>query len=158
MPKRTKPATETTKMPMPSRSIPILQGETLVRFQSKVGAGQNGCWPWLAAKSIGGYGVFNVGGGTRYAHRISYVAHKGEIPKGLDLDHLCRNRACVNPEHLEVVTRSQNLRRGTGTPAQRAAQTHCKRGHELNSENTWIHPKGYRYCRVCDKLRKRGEI
>ena len=71
------------------------------------------CWNWTAAIFKGlGYGKFNFNGKTCYAHRVSYELHVGEIPSGLQIDHLCRNRKCVNPDHLEPVTHIENIRRG----------------------------------------------
>lgn len=80
------------------------------RFWSKVDRSDpNGCWPWTAAKVRGTYGAFWVGGSLVYAHRFAYSLMVGEVPSGMDLDHRCHNRACVNPAHLRLATRSQNL-------------------------------------------------
>lgn len=87
------------------------------------------------------------------AHRVSYLWGKGEIPTGLDLDHLCRNRACVNPDHLEAVSRSVNLLRGKTIPAKHASKTHCPQNHEYSTENTYIGANGSRQCRTCRKYR-----
>ena len=73
---------------------------------------EHGCWVWLGAKMRNGYGQLVVGGVHYAAHRYAYQELVGAIPAGLDLDHLCRNRACTNPDHLEPVTRSENLLRG----------------------------------------------
>jgi len=118
------------------------------RFWSKVR--QNGeCWEWTASLSYG-YGQFALRHGViRKAHRISYEWLVGPIPDGLHLDHLCRNRKCVNPEHLEPVTNYVNLHRGQGFTATRAAQTHCIHGHEFTPENTNIKRNGCRECRAC---------
>lgn len=84
------------------------------------------------------------------AHRVAYELTRGPIPAGMEIDHLCRVRSCVNPDHLEAVTRGENLRRGRGKTG---AQTHCKRGHELTPENTYryVNRRGYvcRHCRQC---------
>lgn len=123
---------------------------------------ETGCWQWQGSINDGGYGYFRKGprGAVQRftAHRAIYELVVGPIPPGMDLDHLCRLRSCVNPEHLEPVTRQVNLLRGIGWAGLHAAQTHCRHGHEFTPENT-IHrarlPHG-RECRMCDTLRKRA--
>ena len=110
------------------------------------------CLLWTANKSKGGYGKFFVGRRgidrkTVYAHRWIYEYLVGCVATDLDLDHLCRNRACVNHLHLEPVTRRENLRR---SPLANANKTHCKYGHEYNELNTRIARNGQRVCRTCD--------
>jgi hypothetical protein len=106
-----------------------------------------GCWVWLGYKDRDGYGLSGrpkvMGRGSSRAHRIAYEAEHGSIPAG-HLDHLCRNRACVRPSHLEPVTAKVNAERGM-----KAQQTHCRRGHEFNEENTYWKPNGNRSCRRC---------
>lgn len=109
----------------------------------------NGCWEWLGLKYSNGYGRFN---GTS-SHRLSYESHIGPIFKGMDIDHLCRNRACCNPDHLEPVTRQENLRRGVGIELQKAKAAKrkiCSNGHAMAPENTYIRPSdGSRQCKTC---------
>ena len=89
-------------------------------------------------------------------HRVIWTAERGPIPAGLDIDHLCRTRACCNPDHLEPVTRQVNLLRGETTTAARAAITHCPRGHEYTPENTRTSKLGQRECRECRRALNRA--
>ena len=121
------------------------------RFFSKVLVLPSGCWKWTGKTSNGGYGLFFIAKPRKHnvqAHRWSYEYFRGAIPAGLDLDHLCRNRWCVNPEHTEPVTRRENLLRGETIPARHAAKTHCPAGHPYNDANTYRY-RGLRYCRIC---------
>lgn len=125
------------------------------RVLRRVRVNEAKCWEWTGARMHNGYGQLVVGG-IRYAvHRYVYEQLVGPIPEGLDLDHLCRNRACVNPIHLEPVTRGENLRRGY-LAEPRSAKTHCIRGHAFDAANTRISKAGKRQCRSCDRSRKRG--
>lgn len=109
-----------------------------------------GCWEWSGTMRPDGYGVVWVAGRLVRAHRFFYEHHVGPIPDGLVLDHLCRNRRCVNPSHLEPVTHRENVMRGISPFAARSQQTHCKWGHELTGEGLYIHPqRGTRMCRTC---------
>jgi hypothetical protein len=114
--------------------------------------GATKCWNWSGVITANGYGTLSVRHSVRkYAHRLSYEAHIGPIPKGLDLDHLCRNRRCVNPAHLEPVTRRENLIRGATVTAQNALKTHCPKGHPYSGENLIIKAAGGRRCRICSR-------
>lgn len=126
------------------------------RFWSKVdrSGGNSACWPWAGGKTgPGGYGRFRAGRPGRLvpAHRYAYELMIGPIPDGLCLDHLCRNRSCVNPAHLEPVTNRENLHRGIGHTATRAQQTTCINGHPFDDQNTYIKPNGCRSCRACKR-------
>lgn len=121
-------------------------GAADVRYWSKVEKTQ-GCWLWKAAKNSAGYGQFSIRGKLYYAHRVSYELENGPIPEHLELDHLCRNRACVRPEHLEAVTRRVNQLRGASPTSDNARRTHCRRGHPLPPPNK----HGKRQCMVCNR-------
>lgn len=121
------------------------------KFESRVNKTET-CWLWTGAKS-GGYGhIWLTGIGHRMAHRVNYEYHVGPIPEGLDLDHLCRVRACVNPSHLEPVTHQENVLRGEAPTAVNAAKVECVRGHAFTERNTYM-SNGSRVCRTCTKLR-----
>lgn len=110
------------------------------------------CWFWLGGKTSG-YSMFVFNNKTVLGHRWFYEQKNGVIPKGLQIDHLCRNRSCVNPEHLEAVTQKVNLLRGEGACAKNARKTHCKRGHKFTPDNTYSH-RGYgRRCIACQRYR-----
>lgn len=112
------------------------------------------CIVWVGHRDRGGYGRFQMGDFCDLAHRFSYRAWNGPIPSGMEIDHLCRNRWCVNPEHLEAVTGTVNIMRGVGVTAQNAKKTHCKHGHEFTAKNTYVYTIGghvSRYCRACRK-------
>jgi hypothetical protein len=122
------------------------------RFWPKVKKTEK-CWLWIACITQDGYGQFWCNKKLQYAHRLSFELHKGEIPKGLTIDHLCRVRHCVNPDHLDSVTNKENILRGIAPSAQNAVKTHCVQGHEYTTENTYRHKRG-RECRICGKARK----
>ena len=120
------------------------------RFDAKVSINEEtGCWEWTGADNGVGYGKFypTTNKGV-YAHRYSYERHRGPIPEGLELDHLCQNPACVNPEHLEAVTHQVNMSRSKA-----ASKTHCNYGHERTPENTYVRKNGRKWCAACYRVK-----
>ena len=112
----------------------------------------DGCWIWATGLSAAGYGRIRWDGELVYAHRLMYESLIGPIPEGLEIDHLCRNRACVDPAHLEPVTHRVNLLRGD-VGAFNAAKTHCPQGHPYDEANTG-RSGTHRYCRRCSNDRR----
>ena len=127
------------------------------RFWSKVRVADSGCWEWVASRQPNGYGSYGLWPKTVSAHRHAYQTLAGDIPPGLDIDHLCRVRHCCNPAHLEPVTRAENARRGIGgavSAARERSKTHCANGHPFDEANTYIRNYGnaYRSCRACSRI------
>lgn len=124
------------------------------RFWEKVNK-TNSCWEWTAFVDKAGYGRIQKGGRSDpvlYAHRLSYELHVGPIPEGMSIDHLCGNRICVNPDHLEAVTLSVNTQRAN------PVTTHCKAGHERTPENTQYKSDGsLAFCKSCRRARRRAD-
>lgn len=123
--------------------------------------GPMACWPWTGALDQNGYGAFWDGRSMRKAHRVIYETLVGPVPDGLQLDHLCRNRACTNTAHLEPVTARENSMRGETIAAANAAKTHCPVGHEYTPDNTMRSKLGKRQCRRCHRewhARKRASM
>jgi hypothetical protein len=136
--------------------------EVFDRFYSKVNKTDT-CWNWTASLNHGGYGQFMFEGVPRRAHRWIYEHTVGKIPEGMVIDHLCRNRKCVRVDHLEVVTRAENNKRGLAGIENNAQskKTHCPNGHEYSGKNKY----GKRICRICANeqarnyyLRKKGKL
>jgi hypothetical protein len=125
------------------------------RVLSRIAVHPLGCWEFTGALNDGGYGIIQIGRGigTDRAHRVVFRSEVGEIPDGMTIDHLCLNPRCVNPAHLEMVTRAENTRRqwaaGRGNAGVRQREkTHCPQGHPYSDENTY-RGQGRRQCRAC---------
>lgn len=143
-------------------NIEIMPPDRVIeRLRSRIEIDRNGCWIWTGALYPTGYGHIAWADRPnhmvhRSTHRTMWLALKGPIPEGRDLDHLCRVRACCNPDHLEPVTRQTNLLRGETIPAARAAVTSCPQGHEYTEENTLLSKAGQRQCKECTYERNRA--
>lgn len=125
------------------------------RFWSKVSKGPEGaCWDWLGGRSPRGYAIFSIDNVAYAAHRLAYCHLVAPVPADLVCDHLCRNRSCVNPSHLEPVANRENVSRGLAPIVcnlRNGSITHCPQGHAYTPENTRIGTKGSRTCRTCEK-------
>lgn len=126
----------------------IMNASDRKRFEAKF-TKTDGCWIWRAGLSVYGYGWFRPHGVMQCcnAHRVSFELYVGVIPSNLTVDHLCQVKACVNPSHLELVSRAENSRRGC------PSKPGCERGHQWTTENTFIASNGARICKQCYKIR-----
>lgn len=122
----------------------------------------SGCWLWMGSVGSNGYGKTAIGSrkdGTRrdvLAHQITWVLNRGPIPPGLELDHRrCRNKICVNPDHLVLCTDVENVKQPDGPAGLQMAKTHCPKGHPLTDGNLYIDPYGWRHCMTCPRERKK---
>jgi len=128
----------------------VLTAEELTRFMRYITRDRSGCWLWTGSQTGAGYGKFKARRQTILAHRSAYLTLKGPVSDGLQLDHLCRVRHCVNPEHLEPVTPRVNILRGESIAAANAVKARCGMGHDLAFEaNVRLDSKGRRVCRPC---------
>lgn len=118
------------------------------RVFSNVVKARSGCWLWTGRTNGGGYGTIRLRGLRIAVHRWSYERYIGPVPEGMEIDHLCRTRNCLNPKHLEAVTHRTNLLRGETVPAKNLAKRRCPVGHEYTKANTYTY-RGMRYCREC---------
>lgn len=152
--------TRETKIDKMGRVIPVkphrnkITIETIHNWVEPVT--ESGCWLWLGALSGSGYGQYQSDGPTKMAHRTFYELYRGAIPPKMTIDHLCRVRCCVNPDHLEAVPNRTNVLRGISHTAVNARKTHCVNGREFTESNTFRgkdkktgHPT--RRCRECNK-------
>lgn len=134
--------------------------DLIALLDSKVQRVASGCWIWTGATTSHGYGHVKIAGRMRSAHRLSYMAHVGAIGEGLQIDHLCRNRRCIAPAHLEAVTAAENTRRGLAPAllaarnAAAAASPLCSVGHQMSGHNFIRRPNGRRACRSCMAARQ----
>ncbi len=110
------------------------------------------CLVWTGGKTYGGYGVFWFNGKCGLAHRYSYEKSKGQIPEGLQIDHICNNRSCVNPDHLRAISSAENNARSTSPTAKNIKKTHCPSGHPYIIETMWV-IRGKRICKLCHQRR-----
>lgn len=115
------------------------------RFWAKIRVRENGCWEWAGGIRQDGYAIFHLNWRRWYAHRLTYETLIDTIPLGLQCDHLCRNRACVNPAHIEPVTQRENVRRGLLA----LPREFCNYGHPYSGPNLYVAPNGTRHCRAC---------
>jgi HNH endonuclease len=122
---------------------------------------ENGCWFWTGALTDRGYASFSSGYKSYNAHRWLYQWKYGPLPATLQLDHLCRNRHCINPDHLEPLTQKEHSARTPENSSWFTSPTHCKYGHELTPENVYLYPNANgrfaRHCRTCRRLRQRKD-
>jgi hypothetical protein len=129
-------------------------GNTVPKLEKLYVEKTDGCWKWSGALGRGGYSKTVLTGRHISGHRAFYEYYIGAIPVGLQIDHLCRNRICVNPSHLEAVTAKENTRRGMSPSSENAKKTHCKWGHPFSGDNLMLERDGRkRTCKKCNAIR-----
>lgn len=138
------------RMERPNTGNPLWDSCARIFIHSDVDS--NGCWITEYKLKRDGYSRVKIKGKAALAHRVTYQVLVGPIPDGLTLDHLCRNRGCCNPYHLEPISLVENIMRGDGFGARNARKTHCNKGHEFTDENTRTYKNG-RWCRTCVRER-----
>lgn len=132
----------------------IVRDDDQRRFWAHVAKTDGGCWTWTGPQRGQGYGRARWNKESVAAHRLAHELLIGPIPEGMEVDHLCRNRLCVNPAHLEAVDHATNTRRAA---EHRPRVTHCKRGHSLDDEaNVRLDARGSRHCKECERVLRRG--
>lgn len=133
----------------------ICDEKTLTRFHSKyIPVTESGCWIWTDHLCRGDYAQFYINGALQMSHRVSYEIHIGPIPRNMEIDHICRVRCCVNPEHLRPLPHKDNVLCGSGLTAKHALKTHCINGHPFSGDNLQFKPnRNERVCRQCNKDR-----
>lgn len=129
--------------------------EAALKIAKRIVVQDDGCWVWQGATDTSGYGRLRWNGKHESVHRLVWKLLVADVAADDELDHLCRNRLCCNPDHLEPVSGRENTLRGQGITAQLARQTHCKRGHPLSGDNLYVYPNGKRLCRTCERERKK---
>lgn len=131
----------------------------LERIRARVIVTASACWEWQGSTNGNGYGEIRIKQRKHYVHRLTVELTRGPIADGMDIDHLCRNRSCCNPDHLEVVTRHVNIMRGDNPDFQRrrfAAITHCPQSHPYDAANTYVTKAGTRQCKACTRARNKA--
>lgn len=134
-----------------AKSIPLFEDHE--RFLRKISIdSRTDCWNWTAGKTSLGYGVFSIKHSSYRAHRVSWAIFNGSLSSGLVLDHKCKNRMCINPDHLREVTRKVNTLENSNGPAYlNSIKTHCRNGHALTPDNLTSN-KNERVCLTCNRI------
>ena len=130
----------------------------IIKIANSIAINERGCWVWTKSLGRDGYAKVMVKHRRHIAHRLSYETFNGPIPEGLVIDHLCRNRACVNPEHLRATTQRENVLCGEGRAAVNARKTHCPSGHPYSGDNLRVRPGMYgRVCKACHRINRKRD-